>query len=615
MKRIALITDGWKRLITFAWALGVREYLEDTGLSAAVFHYNTYGNWSRDELNNRGEYNLFSLPELSTFDGILFDGTNITDPAQLSRVIELLRVSGTPVVSIGLDIEGFYYVGIDNERPIRELMAHLHDVHGCRRFLFAGSYQGNFENEHRVKAYREALAEFGLSDEENPVLYGDFDFHTGQRFMCELLAKHQTLPDAVVCSNDNIACGLASEAESQGYQIPRDFRVTGFDNLDKAAFFKPQITTVDIRREKIAYHAMEIFAELWEKGESERYHFVPAHVVYGESCGCENSGAVDYRSYLRDQIVYQVKRGIEDESLDELKAKISVKTRFRDIFRETARFFDSLHVGGFYVVADRRLAEAEAETIFSREGYDRAYLYPAVAMESHRFLTFETLGELESHLNQTSEGSYFLYVPFHFKEQTIGYMLLRDPWFLRENPYLYDILNEVSLTAANLFHGRQLENTANHLRDIYNRDQLTGLYNRIAYSGICLPAYERFREKNVVCAVLFVDADHFKEVNDTYGHEFGDQILKKIASALSRHCPKDGYACRYGGDEFLVFFPNATEGSANEFRQSVETDLAAENVRVSIGITLTDPSENADLAHYVTLADDAMYRVKEGRRK
>lgn len=613
MKQIALITDGWKRLITFAWALGVRQYLNEKNLDVAVFHYNTYGNWSSDEKNNRGEYNLFSLPDLSRYDGILFDGTNIADPAQLAHTIELLKESKVPVVSIGLHIEGFYYVGIDNRRPIDEIMEHLHTHHHCKSFLFAGSYRGNYENEHRVKAYLKALERFGLSPEENPVLYGDFDFGTGVRYVKEWIESGKPFPDAIVCSNDNIAAGVCTEAEAHGFSVPQDFRVTGFDNLDKAAFFLPQITTVNMNRETLAYHAVDLLVRLWNREEIEPHVFVPAEVIYGESCGCKNSDAVPYREYLRDQIVYGVKHGLEDEALDRLKVQVGTMTHFHDIFSATADFFDTLGVDGFYAVVDKRLAEAQAGTRFPEAGYENENLLVITAREKGKNLPIDTVAELSEHIGRTCAGNYFLFVPFHFAEQTVGYLAFKNPWFLGENPYLYDILHEISLACANLFRGRQLENTVKKLQDIYNRDQLTGIYNRIAYSELLIPTYERLRQQNVPCAVLFCDADRFKEVNDTYGHEFGDQVLKKIASALDTLCPEGGYVCRYGGDEFLAFLPHG-KAQAESYRAQVIEALEKENVKVSIGIELTDPNRTEPLEYYVSRADAEMYRVKQARK-
>ncbi len=80
--------------------------------------------------------------------------------------------------------------------------------------------------------------------DDNPILCGDYDYETGVNYMREYVHSGSKLPDVFVCANDNIAAGICAEAEQWGYRVPDDFLVTGFDNLDKAAYFRPQITTV-----------------------------------------------------------------------------------------------------------------------------------------------------------------------------------------------------------------------------------------------------------------------------------------------------------------------------------------------------------------------------------
>ena len=81
----------------------------------------------------KGEYNIFNLPDLSTFDGVVVDCSNIVDKAQLDRVVDMLRTYDVPVISIGYNIEGFYFSSVDNRQPVIEIMDHLYHVHGYRR--------------------------------------------------------------------------------------------------------------------------------------------------------------------------------------------------------------------------------------------------------------------------------------------------------------------------------------------------------------------------------------------------------------------------------------------------------------------------------------------------
>ena len=148
------------------------------------------------------------------------------------------------------------------------------------------------------------------------------------------------------------------------------------------------------------------------------------------------------------------------------------------------------------------------------------------------------------------------------------------------------------------------------LKDIYNKDQLTGIYNRVAYAETIKPEFKRYYENNVVCAIGFVDVDKFKQINDTYGHDYGDEVLKKVAMILKNKCPKDGYACRYGGDEFIIFYPNATEESAAEVKAAINEAAAEINVQLSIGMVLSSDDYGSDINNYFEVADKYMYEEK-----
>lgn len=610
MKRVALISDGWKRLITYAWVDGIMTAIRESGEEVCLHQYNCYGNWSRDEQHNQGEYNIFNLPDLKTYDGIILDCNNIIDEKQLETTINMLLESGVPVVSIGYDIEGFYYAGIDNRQPILDMMEHLHTVHNCKSFVFAGGPEDNYENSLRVKAYEDSLEKFGLKVDENPILYGDYDYETGVKYFKKVIDEGLSLPEVFVCANDNIAAGLCSEAEKMGYEVPKDFLVTGFDNLDKAAFFKPQITTVGHERERIGIKCMELLLRLWKGEKLQKHHFVPAECIFTESCGCPNSGAVNYREYVKNQIVYGVKKQADDELLVELEGNIVKETEFDKFFEHITEYFSKLECDGFGIVVDKKLFEANMNTSFPTKGYDYEDLVVAHIYERDKEIKADNLKELFNLIERDGVNNAYMFTPIHFKNEAVGFSILKNGRFLYDNPYFYDMHSTIVKALENLFKTRQMENLNRKLKEIYNRDQLTGLYNRVAYTEMIEPEYRRFCKKNMICGLAFLDVDKFKSINDTFGHEYGDEVLKKMAQALKSNCPKDGYVYRYGGDEFIVFFPNATKAVSDSFKNSLIESLRKFKIEISIGIVLTEPKSGKTLDDYLTMADQKMYEVK-----
>jgi diguanylate cyclase (GGDEF)-like protein/PAS domain S-box-containing protein len=154
-------------------------------------------------------------------------------------------------------------------------------------------------------------------------------------------------------------------------------------------------------------------------------------------------------------------------------------------------------------------------------------------------------------------------------------------------------------------------------------DPLTGLPNRTLFDDRASVAVERLRREGGAFAVLFVDLDHFKQVNDGMGHETGDQVLVSVARRLGTLLRGTDTAARFGGDEFTLLCEGVEETAAKNiagrivraFERPFEIDGKDISVGASVGIVLvTDPSEGIQLA--LRHADAAMYAAKsEGRAR
>lgn len=608
MKKIALLSDGWRRLVTYSWADGIMNYAKEAGEDVCLYYFNTNGNWSRDRKYNDGEYKLYTLPNYEEYDGIVFDGTNTTDQRQLDRIVSKLKTLDIPIVSISYAVDGFYYVGNDNKKLFRQIIDHLYNVHGCRDFVFAGGPDYNYENQMRYAAFKEAMADYGLPAGEDRCLFGDFDFGTGVRYMKEWVEQGREFPGAFVCANDNIAAGMCSTAEQLGYKIPQDFLVTGFDNLDKAAYYKPQISTVEHNRGNIGRASLEILMRVWKGEKVEPFNYFTSECIFAESCGCPNSGRVEYRDYAKWQIEYSVKRENEEDAVMELENHIAECNEYSKLFKKFAEYILSLNCDGIYIAVDKKLLEAEIDTVFPTYGYDRRNMVIGYAAEKDGEIHITDSNELEKYLDENGVQSFYMFSPIHFREQLVGYTILKKPAFLYDKSNFYDVHSVFVSKLESLYKQTKLKN-------VYNRDSLTKLYNRVAYYEMIVPRFDKFRKQNIQCAMVFFDVDSFKEINDTYGHDFGDTVLKKIADALEQNKPENGFTYRFGGDEFVVFFSDVTMEMCQDFVQRVNNVLTPEQIHVSHGIIITDPKNNLTLDEYLVMADKKMYEVKCARKR
>lgn len=168
-------------------------------------------------------------------------------------------------------------------------------------------------------------------------------------------------------------------------------------------------------------------------------------------------------------------------------------------------------------------------------------------------------------------------------------------------------------------------NIANEkLKHLSSRDQLTGLYNRYYFSQQGESTLNLCRRNGINLSMAIVDIDHFKNVNDTYGHVIGDECLKKIAGILSEHFQrKTDTIIRFGGEEFIVYAAGDSRESMQrqleEIREQVEKeafDFSGVTVRMTIsaGVCGGVPSDETALEDCISRADRALYLAKNGGR-
>ena len=616
MKKIALLADGWRRYVTYSWIEGIMGGSKELGLDLCLYFYSTNGTWSHDPKFNSGEYALYDLPDLNSFDGVIFDCTNTTDLSQIHRMLKMLSKVKVPVVSIGYKMDGFYYVGNDNKRLLRKVMDHMYYEHNCRSYVFAGGPAYNYENRVRFEAFKEALCCYGIPLTEDMYMFGEFDYQTGVRYMSEWHEKKRQLPDVFVCANDNIAAGMCAAAEALGYRVPQDFKVTGFDNLDKAAYFNPQITTVDHNRGNIGRKALEILKELWNGTGKAADKFLDSEFIPAESCGCPNNGMVDYRNYIKEIVKSSVTRAQEEDAVMILQNELEECNDFYDLFKKYSDYIQTMKCDGVYAVVVRDLSEASTNAHFRKKGYDadEEVVLFAEDKESGR-LEFQSVQELMQYMESAGETTCFMHCSLHFRDDIVGYVILRNPEFLYDHPEQFDIQSALMKKLENLFKQKVLENTNEELKNLYNRDALTGLYNRVACNEMVIPQFDRLAANNVGCTIVFLDVDDFKDINDTYGHKYGDNLLRTVAGVLDEQKPSGSTVYRFGGDEFIVFIPGEDHVLTEKYIERVYNIMEQHNMYISHGIIYTKPGSGKSFDDYLVIADKQMYSFKQHHKK
>jgi diguanylate cyclase (GGDEF)-like protein len=179
-----------------------------------------------------------------------------------------------------------------------------------------------------------------------------------------------------------------------------------------------------------------------------------------------------------------------------------------------------------------------------------------------------------------------------------------------------DRRRQVELNVAN----ERLIRSEARLQELAVTDPLTGVYNRRQFYENLSAEFRRSRRYKRPLALLLIDIDHFKEVNDRHGHTVGDEVLRTIAQALQRELRSIDLLARFGGEEFVVLLPETTTEAAvtvaEKLRRRVADHVfgaAGASLTISVGVAgLEDGMARED--DLVQSADQALYRAKERGR-
>jgi diguanylate cyclase (GGDEF)-like protein len=198
--------------------------------------------------------------------------------------------------------------------------------------------------------------------------------------------------------------------------------------------------------------------------------------------------------------------------------------------------------------------------------------------------------------------------------------LLGNVAFYRDRPYTeVELLDLEKLLCALIY---PLRNALTYRRAVERalRDPLTGVQNRTALTTAVEREIETSRRHSTPLSMLVLDIDHFKHINDSYGHSFGDDVLRAVARTAGTTIRRCDEIFRFGGEEFVVLAGYTDEEGARQLAERIRRDIEAigtvngmdVSVTVSIGIAVMPPGN--DSSSLFDRADQALYQAKQGGR-
>ena len=624
--RIAVFANGYNRYCTLKALDGMRTVSSEKDFDIDVFVGYAAFNDSADL--NTGRAGIYWLPKLENYDGaIVFSGL-INDFNVAKQICLNAKEKKVPVVSIGEYVDGIPFVGSNNETGMRELVEHLVKEHGVKHAVYIGGSREHIDTSIRQSVIEDVFKENGLELKKEDIYYADWVNEHAAEIASRIAKSKEGLPDAMICANDVMALAVSGRLIQMGYKLPDDIIITGFDHIEESEITYPAVTTVEQDYFTIGKNAAKLLYDIVEGNVSAVKEVVSSRAVIAESCGCRNNKEYDEfrRDYCRS--VHTIKRDIEFfERLCRMERNEILKSEGYEDLKEHLRNFyrDNHYVVGpdYYVVLNSEYfndPNPDDSTIL-KDGYN-ARLDATVALRNGKIVEGKLkAGELiPGYKKKPGKQSLYYYFPLSSGRYNCGYFAFKEtPVMISENLRVYEFMEKVEQSFMEYRLKMRLDAANRELTDLYNKDPLTGLYNRFCFDSIADLLYEESLEQDRPMSIMFTDINYMKNINDKFGHAAGDKSIIAVAEAITASIGPDALAVRYGGDEFIILSPDTEAADSDAIREKIEKYLSSLykakkipcKVSMSCGYVITDPKSGKSFEEYINEADKVMYAIKK----
>lgn len=620
----ALDTDNQAEVLK-----GIELCAKSNGCNVAAFVWFT-GIYEKGS-HNLGEVNIAMLPDLNLFDGVIISADVFHLKQNKEKIEQMLEKVSCPIVTVGCRYKNAPAIWADNYAGMRRLMEHLVRDKGMRKLHFVRGIEGNVDAEARYKAYLDVLKENRIPVEPERITQGDFYVIGGEKAARDVLESKLSFPEAIVCSNDTMAITVYDILIKEGYRVPEDVLITGYDYTHECRLHYPQIISIRVNSFDIGLKACTALLRLIGGEPVKTDYRVSDEVILGN--GADERERGENRSNIAQRgLVSDSARQVMIHHLINFQKNITETVGFDSWKNIVQHFVKQMNPGEFYCCVNKgfidnvfRYATVEQETRSSEEWL--AYTEdagPVIAYKDGDFFEkdpFPSKCGLDTLFEGNGDARLYIFSPLHYLDRNYGYLVFADSMFPIANPLYIVWLNSIGNSVENMRKHTMLINAMVKLDEANIRDPLTGVYNRFGMERYFAIIKEKCIDKQLYLFLSFADIDGLKTINDVYGHEEGDRIIRNTGRILQEET-LDSYVIRYGGDEFVVMGTAFSEQEAESYWNRVQRTIDEYNeayegkaiLSVSFGYDLVRLDPYSGLEECIGVADKKMYREKKKKK-
>lgn len=590
--------------------------------------FNSFSDFYHADADDEGAKAIYGIVNFSIIDILVVIANSFHDKEMVDDIVCHARVCGKPVILVGASAEGCWSIQPDYAEAYKSIINHVIREHGAREtfFIAGNNLDTDIDSNTRLALYKEALAENGIPFDEGRVAYGEYWEGPVKQLVQELVKDGRKPPQAIFCANDYMAFAACSELESNGYSVPEDVIVTGFDGVPASEYFSPQLTTCSEDTEALA----ELTVDIIKRASAE--NVVPQQRTYGytavfsESCGCRKVSDVTFRETALDLHYTINEMEIHEEFI---YTCIDHMLKIDDMNRLYSTLSEAILENSYICLNSDFVATAIDYCKLSKQPFsDYLVVIPSKYSCSdtenplHMCIT-DMVPHFMEWLN--SDEAYYL-TSIHVGNQVVGYYAVRTNTINKHAAKINRVVKAVTVAfniAVNHFRQVQMKlslDTAemtNPLTKLPNFKGLAGWFKE--FSSI---------EENRQMALSFsvYALPKYTYIQENYGMSDIEDAVKFISEALKIANPTNCFIAHINEDEFLVvnYYKNRDDvgdviNSATSIFFSVvegynSTSGKEYYVEANAGCAVVEAGWDTNLESYIKFANSEMYmnRLKYG---
>ena len=623
-KKIAVLTSGWSADYLISILQGMKKGCESK--NADLYVFTSYKSFEASGKANTTGFAIFDLLNPKDYDGIVLMSNLFNDQEHADLEYKKIIESGVPAISINQHLDNLHYVGSDNFEVFKELVSHLIEEHDINDFACIGGPIGNEGADSNLKAFKEALQEHNIPfPNKNVYLDGDWSYNFGYEAAQKIFSNNKKPPKAIVCVNDWAAMAATKVAFDHNYNVPNDVKIIGFDEIPYTTKVIPSITSVNIQSEKMGEEAINV---LLEKNKNKVTKIIRAIPHYRQSCGCQKEiskeqiqfsqsysqkidGSQRFTSQLRHIEDVFIRNGTVDKLEEALQAYFELRNHFEgqdfavmikeEVIKSLSNSDYSYASSTSYGKKMQILIDIEKGKPIKLEGKNK--LIPTQKLIPDSMID--------------SKSSMFLFIPIFNQKYLHGYYVSKNELSLLSDKIAYNWSRNFGASIEKFRQTVNYRLMSERLKILSTTDALTGILNRTGFDTIARDLFNKNNAGNKKTFIMFIDINNMKYINDKHGHLHGDLAIKTVAESIKSVIPKNFLAIRYGGDEFVVIGPKATNNK-NDYMTKIKEDLKLRTkimslpyeLSASMGAKTFLPNEKSELLQAIEEVDEIMYKNK-----